>query len=82
MKKILIILLLLISNFAAKAHMDHYKNFQKIEMEILRNGKVIGYNYYFFTRNGDETTVTNQIKFSIEIMGATIFSVDGYGEEK
>ena len=82
MKKILIILLLLISNFAAKAHMDHYKNFQKIEMEILRNGKVIGYNYYFFTRNGDEITVTNQIKFSIEIMGATIFSVDGYGEEK
>ena len=82
MKKILIILLLLILNFSAKAHMDHYKNFQKIEMEILRNGKVIGYNYYFFSRNGDEITVTNQVKFSIKMMGATIFSVDGYGEEK
>ena len=82
MKKILIILLLLILNFSAEAHMDHYKNFQKIEMEILRNGKVIGYNYYFFSRNGDEITVTNQVKFSIKMMGATIFNVDGYGEEK
>ena len=82
MKKILIILLLLILNFSAEAHMDHYKNFQKIEMEILRNGKVIGYNYYFFSRDGDEITVTNQVKFSIKMMGATIFNVDGYGEEK
>ena len=67
MKKILIILLLLILNFSAEAHMDHYKNFQKIEMEILRNGKVIGYNYYFFSRDGDEITVTNQVKFSIKM---------------
>ena len=82
MKKILIVLLLITLNFQSKAHVDHYKNYKKIEMEILRNGKVIGYNNYFFTKNGDETVVTNQIKFSIEVMGATIFSVDGYGEEK
>ena len=82
MKKILIVLLFITLNFQSKAHVDHYKNYKKIEMEILRNGKVIGYNNYFFTKNGDETVVTNQIKFSIEVMGATIFSVDGYGEEK
>ena len=82
MKKILIILLLLIINFSAIAHLDHYKNLEKIEMEILRNGKVIGYNYYFFTRNGNETTITNQIKFTVKFMGASIFKVDGYGEEK
>ena len=82
MKKILIVLLFITLNFQSKAHVDHYKNYKKIEMEILRNGKVIGYNNYFFTKNGAETVVTNQIKFSIEVMGATIFSVDGYGEEK
>ena len=62
--------------------MDHYKKFNKIEMEIFRNGELIGYNYYFFTRNGDKTTVTNQIKFSVKFLGSTIFQVEGYGEEK
>ena len=51
-------------------------------MDIFRNGELIGYNYYFFTRKGDETIVTNQIKFSVKILGATIFQVEGYGEEK
>ena len=64
------------------AHMDHYKKYNKIEMDIFRNGELIGYNYYFFTRKGDETIVTNQIKFSVKLLGATIFQVEGYGEEK
>ena len=62
--------------------MDHYKKYNKIEMDIFRNGELIGYNHYFFNRNGDEITVTNQIKFSVKILGATIFQVEGYGEEK
>ena len=62
--------------------MAHYNKYNKIEMDILRNGELIGYNYYFFTRNGEETIVTNQIKFSIKLLGATIFQVEGYGEEK
>ena len=64
------------------AHMDHYKKYNKIEMDILRNGELIGYNYYFFSRNGDKTIVTNQIKFSVKLLGASIFQVEGYGEEK
>ena len=51
-------------------------------MEILRDGEVIGYNYYFFKRDGDETLVTNQIKFTVKLFGATIFDIEGYGEEK
>ena len=62
--------------------MGHYKKYNKIEMDIFRNGELIGYNYYFFTRNGDEIIVTNQIKFSVKLLGATIFHVEGYGEEK
>ena len=62
--------------------MDHYKKLNKIEMDIFRNGELIGYNYYFFTRKGDQTIVTNQIKFSVKLLGATIFQVEGYGEEK
>ena len=81
MKKFLVFIAILLSSNAF-AHMDHYKKFNKIEMDILRNGEIIGYNYYFFTRKKDETIVTNQIKFSVKILGATIFQVEGYGEEK
>ena len=62
--------------------MAHYNKFNKIEMEILKDGKVIGYNYYFFKRDSDKTTVTNQLKFTVKLFGATIFEVEGYGEEK
>jgi len=81
MKKIFVLIIILISSNVL-AHMDHYKKYNKIEMDIFRNGELIGYNYYFFTRKGDETIVTNQIKFSVKLLGATIFQVEGYGEEK
>ena len=81
MKKILVLIFVILSSNVL-SHMDHYKKYNKIEMDIFRNGELIGYNYYFFTRKGDETVVTNQIKFSVKLLGATIFQVEGYGEEK
>ena len=81
MKKILVFILVLFSSNVL-AHMDHYKKYNKIEMDIFRNGELIGYNYYFFTRRGDETIVINQINFSVKLLGTTIFQVEGYGEEK
>ena len=33
-------------------------------------------------RRLDFTQITNQIKFKVKILGATIFKVEGYGEEK
>ena len=81
MKKILVVIIVLFSSNVL-AHMDHYKKYNKIEMDIFRNGELIGYNYYFFSRKGDETIITNQIKFSVKLLGATIFQVEGYGEEK
>ena len=82
MKKVFIFLIITIYSTISYAHIGHYKKFNKIEMEIFRNGELIGYNYYFFTRNGDKTTITNQIKFSVKLLGTTVFQVEGYGEEK
>ena len=81
MKKFLVIIIILLTTNVL-AHIDHYKKYNKIEMDIFRNGELIGYNYYFFSRKGDETIITNQIKFSVKLLGATIFQVEGYGEEK
>ena len=82
MKKILIILLFIFLSSISKANMNHYSKYNKIEMEIFRNGELIGYNHYFFTKKDDEMIITNQIKFSVKLLGTTIFQVEGYGEEK
>ena len=82
MKKFLLLIFFLTYSFNGAAHMAHYSKFNKIEMEILRDGEVIGYNYYFFKKDKDNTTVTNQLKFTVKLFGATIFEIEGYGEEK
>ena len=82
MKNFFILIFFLTYSFNSNAHMAHYNKFNKIEMEILKDGEVIGYNYYFFKKNGNKTTVTNQTKFTVKLFGATIFEIEGYGEEK
>jgi hypothetical protein len=69
-------------SFNSSAHMAHYNKFNKIEMEILKDGEVIGYNYYFFKKNSDKIIVTNHYKFTVKVFSATIFEVEGFGEEK
>ena len=81
MKKFLLFIIVFFSS-NVQAHMDHYTKYNKIEMDILRNGELIGYNYYFFKRKNNLTIITNQMKFSVKLLGATIFQVEGYGEEK
>ena len=81
MKKFAVILLIVFFSSISLAHIGHYNKFDKIEMEILRNNEVIGYNNYFFERDGETTTVKNQYKFEVKLLSATIFKVEGYGEE-
>ena len=81
MKKFLVVLLAIFFSSISLAHIGHYNKFDKIEMEILRNNEVIGYNNYFFERDGETTTVKNQYKFEVKLLSATIFKVEGYGEE-
>jgi len=81
MKKFVVILLFVFFSSISLAHIGHYNKFDKIEMEILRNNEVIGYNNYFFERDGETTTVKNQYKFEVKLLSATIFKVEGYGEE-
>ena len=82
MKKFLLLIFILVYPFSSIAHMAHYNKFNKIEMEILKDGEVIGYNYYFFKKDKNKTIVTNQIKFTVKLFGATVFEIEGYSEEK
>ncbi len=66
----------------SSSHTSHYKNLKKIEMEVFKDGKVIGYNYYFFDKKDGVTTVKNQIKFKVNLFGVYPLNVEGYGIEK
>ena len=50
MKKIVLSIIFIFISFGSYAHIGHYSNYKKIEMEILRNNELIGYNYYFFSK--------------------------------
>ena len=82
MKKIVLSIIFIFISFGSYAHIGHYSNYKKIEMEILRNNELIGYNYYFFSQKNNITLVTNQFKFEVKLLGATVFKVEGIGEEK
>ncbi|MDC3037582.1 hypothetical protein OA250_02080 [Candidatus Pelagibacter sp.] len=82
MKKISLSIIIIFICFASYAHIGHYSNYKKIEMEILRNNELIGYNYYFFSQKNDIILVTNQFKFEVKLLGATVLKVEGIGEEK
>ena len=82
MKKITLSIIIIFICFASYAHIGHYSKYKKIEMEILRNNELIGYNYYFFSQKNGVTLVTNQFKFEVKLLGATVFDVEGIGEER
>ena len=70
--------------FASKAfsHTSHYEGLKKIEMDVLRNGEVIGYSNYFFESNEKKMTVKNYTKFKVELLGITVFSILSESIEK
>ena len=83
MKKIFLnVIFFLLISFNLNAHVSHYKNFKKIEMEIFRNDQLIGFNYYFFEKDKNVIKVKNQTKIIVKLFGATVFDLEGYGEEK
>jgi len=70
--------------FASKAfsHTSHYEGLKKIEMDVLRNGEVIGYSNYFFESAEKKMTVKNYTKFKVDLLGITVFSISSEAIEK
>ena len=81
MKKSICVFFILSSFFNVFADEFYYKNLSKIEMEVLRNDKVIGYSNYFFKHNGDTMVVENYTKFNIEMFGIKVFSINSKSKE-
>ena len=82
MKKYIYILLLFLFTSQAQSYTSNYKNISKIEMEVFRNDKAIGYSNYFFQHEGDSMTIKNYTQFKVKLFGITIFSILSEAIEK
>ena len=81
MKKILLCFILLIYPQALNGHASHYKNIKKIEMEIFKDGKNIGYCNYEFSKNNGTIEIFNEINFEVKLLGIKVFSIISKGTE-
>ena len=82
MQKYIYILLLFLFTSQAQSHTSNYKHISKIEMEILRNDKVIGYSNYFFEHEDNKMTVKNYTQFKVKLFGVIFFSISSEAIEK
>ena len=75
MKKCIYILLLFIFTSQAQSHTSNYKKLSKIEMEVFRNNKIIGYSNYYFEHGDNAMTIKNYTQFKVKLLGISIFSI-------
>ena len=79
--KLFFFILFLINPTFLHSHVNHYSNFELIEMDVLRNGKKIGYNKYIFKTQKDKLIVKNEVKFVTKFMGLSLLNIDGSSTE-
>jgi len=82
MKKSIYILIFIFIASKTYSNEKHYKDISKIEMDVLRNGQVIGYSNYSFTHSENEMSVINDTQFEVELFGVKIFSIISKSIEK
>jgi hypothetical protein len=81
MKKIILsIIILSLFSFKATSHVGHYKNFERLEYELFRNNKLIGYHKYNFLRENDALSVKSEVNFKITKLGVELYKY--YAESK
>ena len=82
-KKIIItfFLIFIIYPFFSFSHVNHYEKIKKIEMDVLRNGKKIGYNKYLFKSQNNLLVVKNEINFIAKLIRINLLDVSGSSTE-
>ena len=79
--KIIFFLIFFIYPFFSYSHVNHYDKLKIIEMDVLRNGKKIGYNKYSFKSQNNLLEVKNEINFIVKLMGINLLDVNGSSTE-
>jgi len=63
------------------SHVNHYSKIKYIEMDVLRNGKKIGYNNYIFIVKNDFFIVKNKTNFVAKILDLNLLNVNSSSTE-
>jgi len=63
------------------SHVNHYSKIKYIEMDVLRNGKKIGYNKYIFIVKNDFFIVKNKTNFVAKILDLNLLNVNSSSTE-
>ena len=79
--KTFIFLFFLIYPSLLYSHVNHYAKIKSIEMDVLRNGKKIGYNKYIFINKNDLLVIENKTNFTAKIIGLNLLSVNATSTE-
>ena len=79
--KVLLIIFLITTPFFSLAHVDHYKDLSKIEFDIYRNNKLIGYHVFSFNNENGLLEVKSEIKFEIKKLGVVLYDYQVSGTE-
>ena len=73
---------LFLYSFNSNSHPQDYIKFKSVEMEVLRNGKVIGFSKYNFNYKDQFLEVKNETKFEVKLAGVKIFEIKSEGMER
>ena len=79
--KIILFFIFLVYPFFSYSHVNHYDKLKMIKMDVLRNGKKIGYNKYSFKNQNNLLIVNNEINFAAKLMGINLLVVNGSSTE-
>ena len=82
MKKYIYVFLLFFFAYQANAHTSHYAGIKVINLEIFRDGEVIGYSNYFFEHGNNTVEVKNYTQFKVKLFGVVVFSISSEAHEK
>ena len=63
------------------SHVNHYNKIKSIEMDVLRNGKKIGYNKYNFIVENVFFIVKNETNFVAKVIGLNLLNLDSSSTE-
>ena len=79
--KIIIFIAILTFPLLAKAHVEHYKNLNRIEFDIYRNNQHIGKHIFSFRKTNDGLAVDSEINFEIKKLGIVLYKYHVSGTE-
>ena len=81
MKKIFITAIILTLGIFKTSTPKELIDLKFIEMEVLRNGDVIGFSNYKFSKENSLLKVENETKFKVDVLGVNIFKIYSLGTE-